>query len=409
MSAYESACYYFENAAKVMDLSPNMKKLLLTPEREVKVQVAMKLDNGEIATFVGYRMQHNSARGPMKGGLRFHHEVDADEVLALASLMTWKTAVVDIPYGGAKGGITVNPRSLSEAELELMTRKFVDELQDVIGPDKDIPAPDMGTNAQVMAWIVNQYEKYHGFNPACVTGKPLELHGADGREEATGRGVGLLTEAMLKKFNKSLEGATIALQGFGNVGSFAASYIHEKGGKVVAISDVSGAKFDSNGIDIPAALRHVREHRTLEGLAAEKEISNEELLALDVDVLIPAALGGVLTKDNAGDVQAKYIVEAANGPILPEADDIFQNKDIVVLPDILANAGGVTVSYFEWVQNQQYFKWDLERTRAELAKTLTASFEKMWALSHDKHIPFRTAAYLMGIGRVGRATVLAGI
>lgn len=409
MSAYESACYYFENAAKVMDLSPNMKKLLLTPEREVKVQVAMKLDNGEIATFVGYRMQHNSARGPMKGGLRFHHEVDADEVLALASLMTWKTAVVDIPYGGAKGGITVDPRSLSEAELELMTRKFVDELQDVIGPDKDIPAPDMGTNAQVMAWIVNQYEKYHGFNPACVTGKPLELHGADGREEATGRGVGLLTEAMLKKFNKTFDGATIALQGFGNVGSFAASYIHEKGGSVVAISDVSGAKFDSNGIDIPSALAHVRKHRTLEGFAAEKELSNEELLTLDVDVLIPAALGGVLTKDNAADVRAKYVVEAANGPVMPEADDILRENDIVVLPDILANAGGVTVSYFEWVQNQQYFKWDLERTRTELARTLTASFEKMWALSNDKHISFRTAAYLMGIGRVGRATVLAGI
>ena len=409
MSAYESACYYFENAAKVMDLSPNMKKLLLTPERAVKVQVAMKLDNGEIATFVGYRMQHNSARGPMKGGLRFHHEVDADEVLALASLMTWKTAVVDIPYGGAKGGITVDPRSLSEAELELMTRKFVDELQDVIGPDKDIPAPDMGTNAQVMAWIVNQYEKYHGFNPACVTGKPLELHGADGREEATGRGVGLLTEAMLKKFNKTFDGATIALQGFGNVGSFAASYIHERGGKVVAISDVSGAKFDSNGIDIPSALAHVRKHRTLEEFAAEKELSNEELLTLDVDVLIPAALGGVLTKDNAADVRARYVVEAANGPVMPEADDILREKDIVVLPDILANAGGVTVSYFEWVQNQQYFKWDLERTRTELARTLTASFEKMWALSSEKHISFRTAAYLMGIGRVGRATVLAGI
>ncbi|HAD58949.1 MAG TPA: glutamate dehydrogenase, partial [Planctomycetaceae bacterium] len=221
MSAYESASHYFQTAAGVMDLSPNMQKLLLTPEREVKVQVAMKMDNGDIATFVGFRMQHNSARGPMKGGLRFHHEVDADEVLALASLMTWKTAVVDIPYGGAKGGISVDPRSLSGNELELMTRKFVDELQDVIGPDKDIPAPDMGTNAQVMAWIVNQYEKFHGFNPAIVTGKPLELHGADGREEATGRGVGLLTEALLGKFDRTASESTIAIQGFGNVGSWA--------------------------------------------------------------------------------------------------------------------------------------------------------------------------------------------
>ena len=409
MNAYESAYHYFANAASVMDLSPNMKKLLLTPEREVKVQVAMKMDNGEIATFVGYRIQHNSARGPMKGGLRFHHDVDADEVLALASLMTWKTAVVDIPYGGAKGGISVSPKSLSNAELELMTRKFVDELQDVIGPDKDIPAPDMGTNAQVMAWIVNQYEKYHGFNPACVTGKPLELHGADGREEATGRGVGLLTEAMLQKFDRPLDDVTVAIQGFGNVGSFAAAYLHDHGARVVAISDINGARYDSAGINIPAALQHVTRYRSLDGFDTEQLISNEELLALDVDVLIPAALGGVLTKDNAADVRARYVVEAANGPVLPDADEILHQRDIVVLPDILANAGGVTVSYFEWVQNQQYFRWDLERTRAELAKTLTVSFEKMWAVANDKHIPLRSAAYLMGIGRVGRATVLAGI
>lgn len=409
MSSYESACHYFENAASVMDLSSNMKKLLLTPEREVKVQVAMKMDNGEIATFVGYRMQHNSARGPMKGGLRFHHEVNADEVLALASLMTWKTSVVDLPFGGAKGGITVAPKSLSENELESMTRKFVDELQDVIGPDKDIPAPDMGTNAQVMAWIVNQFEKYHGFNPACVTGKPLELHGADGREEATGRGVGLLTEAMLEKFGMEIKDRTIALQGFGNVGSFASSYLQDRGAKVVAVSDISGAHYDSSGIDIPAALAHVRKHKSLQGFASEKQISNEELLTLDVDVLIPAALGGVITRENAADIRAKYVVEAANGPVDPEADTVLQERDIVVLPDILANAGGVTVSYFEWVQNQQYFRWDLERTRAELAKTLLGSFEKMWSVATEKHIPFRTAAYLIGIGRVGRATVLAGI
>lgn len=409
MSAYESASHYFQTAAGVMDLSPNMKKLLLTPEREVKVQVAMKMDNGDIATFVGFRMQHNSARGPMKGGLRFHHEVDADEVLALASLMTWKTAVVDIPYGGAKGGISVDPRSLSGNELELMTRKFVDELQDVIGPDKDIPAPDMGTNAQVMAWIVNQYEKFHGFNPAIVTGKPLELHGADGREEATGRGVGLLTEALLGKFDRTASDTTIAIQGFGNVGSWAADYLHSAGARVVAISDIGGAFYNSNGIHIPAAIAYVREHGTLSGFETEKMITNEELLELDVDVLIPAALGGVLTKENAGNVRAKYIVEAANGPVDPEADDILLSKEIIVLPDILANAGGVTVSYFEWVQNQQYFKWDLERTRNELSKKLTEAFDKMWSIATEKHISLRSAAYLIGIGRVGRATVLAGI
>jgi glutamate dehydrogenase (NAD(P)+) len=409
MSAFESVCRYFEEAAGVMDLSSNMKKLLLTPEREVKVQVATKLDNGEIATFVGFRIQHNTARGPMKGGLRFHPEVDAEEVLALASLMTWKTAVVGIPYGGAKGGISVDPRSLSEGELEKVTRKFVDEIHDVIGPDKDIPAPDMGTNAQVMAWIMNQYEKFHGYNPACVTGKPLELHGADGREEATGRGVGLLTEALLGKKGRSLKDVTVAIQGFGNVGTFTAEYIHERGGKVVAISDVTGAKFEPGGIDIPAAIEHVKKHRSLADFETSRVISNEELLTLDVDVLIPAALGSVITKENAGDVKAQYVIEAANGPILPEADEILQGNDVIVLPDILANAGGVTVSYFEWVQNQQYFHWDLERTRSELSKTLTGSFEKMWGIATEKHISLRTAAYLMGIGRVGRATVLAGI
>ena len=409
MSAFESVCHYFEEAARVMDLSPNMKKLLLTPEREVKVQVAMKMDNGEIATFVGFRMQHNSARGPMKGGLRYHPKVDAEEVLALASLMTWKTAVVGIPYGGAKGGISVDPRTLSEGELEQVTRKFTDEIHDIIGPDKDIPAPDMGTNSQVMAWIVNQYEKFHGFNPACVTGKPLELHGAHGREEATGRGVGLLTEALLKKNGRSMKDVAVAIQGFGNVGTFTADYIYSRGGRVVAISDISGAMYEPAGIDIPAAIDHARTHRSLTGFETSQTLSNEDLLTLNVDVLIPAALGGVLSKENAADVKAGFVIEAANGPVLPEADDILQRNNVIVLPDILANAGGVTVSYFEWVQNQQYFRWNRERTRTELANTLTESFEKMWNIAVEKHIPLRTAGYLMGIGRVGRATVLAGI
>ena len=408
-NAFEDAGIYFDEAASVMDLSQNMKTLLLTPEREVKVQVAMKLDNGDIATFVGYRIQHNSARGPMKGGLRYHHEVDSDEVLALASLMTWKTAVVDLPYGGAKGGICVRPKDLTTDELERLTRKFVDEIHDVIGPDKDIPAPDMGSNAQVMAWIMNQYEKYHGFNPACVTGKPAELYGADGREEATGRGVGIVTQALLKKFARATDNTTIAIQGFGNVGTFTAEYLHRVGAKIVAISDVSGAILNRDGLDISQALAHVRQKGSLAGFAGGEGISNDELLTLDVDVLIPAALGGVLTEENANDIRAKYIVEAANGPTTPEADKIFRQREIHVLPDILANAGGVTVSYFEWVQNQQYFRWDLNRVSEELEKTMTASFNKVWGLAQEKKIPLRTAAYLLGIGRVGRATVLGGI
>ena len=408
-NAFESAGQYFEEAASVMDLSSNMKKLLLTPERELKVQVAMKLDNGDIATFVGYRIQHNSARGPMKGGLRYHHEVDTDEVLALASLMTWKTAVVDLPYGGAKGGISIRPKDFSIDELERLTRKFVDELHDVIGPDKDIPAPDMGTNSQTMAWIMNQYEKFHGFNPACVTGKPTELYGAEGREEATGRGVGILTQALLRKHRRSVEDATIAIQGFGNVGTYTADFLSRMKAKVVAISDVSGAVRNTAGLDIQAALSHVRTNGSLTGFTGGEAISNQELLTLDVDILIPAALGGVLTVENAPEVRAKFIIEAANGPTTPEADLIFRRREIVVLPDILANAGGVTVSYFEWVQNQQYFRWDLERVREELEKTLTRSFDKVWSLAEQKHISLRTAAYLLGIGRVGRATVLGGI
>ena len=408
-SALEAAEQYFVEAASVLDLSSSMRTLLMTPEREIKVHVPIKRDNGEIATFVGYRMQHNSARGPMKGGLRYHHEVNADEVLALASLMTWKTAVVDIPYGGAKGGISVNVKEMSIDELERLTRRFVDELHDLFGPDKDIPAPDMGTNSQTMAWIMNQYGKFHGFSPACVTGKPLELYGAEGREEATGRGIGTLTLATLRKTTRPLESATIAIQGFGNVGSFTAAYLAKAGGKVVAISDLSGGVLNRMGLDVTAALEWVKTKGSLAEFSGGEKISNEDLLLLDVDVLIPAALGGVLTENNAHDVRAKMILEAANGPTTPEADAIFRKREILVLPDILANAGGVTVSYFEWVQNQQYFRWDLRRVREELENTLTRAFDRVWALAEEKKVPLRTAAYLLAIGRVGRAEILGGI
>lgn len=409
MNAYEAACHYFDNAADQMDLSQNIRKLMLTPEREVKVQVALQMDNGEVATFVGFRMQHDSARGPMKGGLRFHPEVDAEEVLALATLMTWKTAVVDIPYGGAKGGISVDVRSLSQGELERITRKFVDELHDVIGPDKDIPAPDMGTDAQVMAWINNQYEKFHGFNPACVTGKPVELHGAKGRDEATGRGVAVITETTLKALKRPVENATVAIQGFGNVGSFAAKELAERGAKIVAVSDAFGAIQNTEGLDIPALIEHMTEKREVKGFEPAEPMNPEELLLADVDVLIPAAIGGVLTAENASEVRARCIVEAANSPTNPGADEVFQKREIPVVPDILANAGGVTVSYFEWVQNRQHFRWELDRVRAELDKIMVQSFERVWDIATSKKIPMRSAAYLLGIGRVGRATVLGGI
>lgn len=392
-----------------MGLSANMRKLLLTPVREIKVQVAMEMDDGQIGTYIGYRIQHNDARGPMKGGLRYHHAVDEGEVLALAALMTWKTALVNIPYGGAKGGIAIDPSALSSGELERVTRKFVDEIHDVIGPDKDIPAPDMGTNAQVMAWIANQYEKFHGFNPACVTGKPVELHGAEGREEATGRGVATLTHAFLQHLQRPTQDATIAIQGFGNVGSYAARVLHGMGAKIVAVSDAHGAIHDPEGLAIAEVIRHLGETGKVTGLEGAADITNAELLAMDVDVLIPAALGGVLTRENASHVRARCIVEAANNPTVPDADEIFARREIPVLPDVLANAGGVTVSYFEWVQNRQHFRWDLDRVRTELDKILLQSFDRVLKLAAEKKVSLRCAAYILGIGRVGRATVLGGI
>lgn len=409
MSSFETADRYFHDAAKVVGLSENMSRLLRTPVREVKVQIALEMDDGQIGTFIGYRIQHNKARGPMKGGLRFHPEVDADEVLALASLMTWKTAVVNIPYGGAKGGISIDPSKLSHRELESITRKFVDEIHDIFGPDTDIPAPDMGTNAQIMAWIMNQYEKFHGYNPACVTGKPVELHGADGREEATGRGVAIITRSALEKMNKPVAGARIAIQGFGNVGSFAARILHEMGATIMAVSDAYGGIQNPQGLNIPSLLEYVKESQRVEGFPGSVTIQNAVLLAADVDVLIPAAIGGVLTKENATDVQAKLVIEAANNPTTPEADEIFESRDILVIPDILANAGGVTVSYFEWVQNRQHFKWELGEIRQRMEKIMVESFERVWKIAGEKRISPRVAAYVLGIGRVGRATILGGI
>lgn len=409
MHAIEAARRYFDQAADHLGLSPNMRRLLLTAEREIKVQIPLEMDNGEIGTFLGYRVQHDQSRGPFKGGLRFHHEVDAEEVITLAQLMTWKTAVVNIPYGGAKGGISVDVTKLSRRELEQITRKFVDAIHDMIGPDKDIPAPDMGTNAQVMAWFRNEYEKFHGFSPACVTGKPVELHGSEGREEATGRGVVTIAGELFKRLNRPLAGATVALQGFGNVGSFAGQFFHAAGAKVVAISDVAGGVHNPNGLDIPALLKWSAETKGVKDFPGSEPISNEGLLGADVDLLVPAALGGVLTAENAKDVRAKCIIEAANNPTWPEADEVFHRCEIPVVPDILANAGGVTVSYFEWVQNRQHFKWDVDRVRKELDRVLVESFEKVWNLAVEKKVPLRTAAYIIGIGRVGRATVLGGI
>jgi glutamate dehydrogenase (NAD(P)+) len=410
MRAIDATRLYFDRAADRIDLSENMRQLLLTAKREISVQIAVELDNGEIATFIGYRVQHDDARGPMKGGLRYHPEVDLGEVRSLAALMTWKTAVVDIPFGGAKGGIAVDPAKLSPREMERITRKFVDGIHDVIGPDVDIPAPDMGTNAEVMAWIMNQYQKYHGFNPGVVTGKPVELHGIPGREEATGRGVGHLAFKLMSRLGRKAQQTRVALQGFGNVGSHAAKFLSEAEFKVVAVSDVSGGYYRPEGLDIPKMLQYAREHQSsLQGYTEAERISNEQLLELDVELLVPAALGGVITAQNAPRVKAPVIIEAANQPVWPDADHIFDQQGTVVLPDILANAGGVTVSYFEWVQNRQHYQWGLNRVRQELDRVLSDSFERVWTVASERKVSLRTAAYILGIGRVGRATILGGI
>ncbi|MBS0209889.1 MAG: glutamate dehydrogenase [Planctomycetes bacterium] len=410
MSELDSTQHYFHKAADQIELNDNIRRLLLMPKREVQVQVAIERDDGEIATYVGYRVQHDDSRGPMKGGLRYHPDVSLDEVRSLAALMTWKTAVVNIPYGGAKGGIAIDPRQVSPRELERITRAFVDGIHDVIGPDVDIPAPDMGTNDRVMAWFMNQYGKYHGFSPAVVTGKPVEMHGLPGREEATGRGVGIVTMKLCSRLGRDATKLRVAIQGFGNVGFHTAKFLSDAECRIVAVSDVSGGFYRADGLDMKGLMRYALSNRG--GLAGYKEadqLSNAELLELDVDLLIPAALGGVLTKQNAEKIKAPLIVEAANSPTNLEADDVFDRRGLTVLPDILANAGGVTASYFEWVQNRQHYQWGMNRVRQELDQVMSEAFERVWETAQQRKVSLRTAAYVLGIGRVGRATVLGGV
>jgi glutamate dehydrogenase (NAD(P)+) len=409
MHAAEATNYYFRKAARIMDVGERIETLLSTPLREVKVQVSIELDSGEIGTFIGYRIQHDNSRGPMKGGLRFHPQLDAAEVESMASLMTWKTAVVNLPYGGAKGGITCDPSRMSLRELERLTRKFVDQIQDVIGPTRDIPAPDMNTNPQVMAWIFDQYSKFHGHSPAVVTGKPLDLYGSKGREAATGRGLLYICREVLRDVGLPLKGTRFALQGFGNVGSHTARLVWEDGGIIVAVGDALGAVRNPQGLDVPSLFEHVKRTGTVKGFAGGQVCTSEEVLTTDCEVLIPAALGNVITRENAADVRARLVIEGANGPTHPEADEILERRGILVVPDILANTGGVTVSYFEWVQNLQHLSWDEERVNAELERTMKESYDRVAQISRSRKVTLRTAAFILAIGRVGKATVLRGI
>ena len=410
MAAFEATQKFFNMAADLLDLDEKQRKLMLTARREVQVQVPLERDNGDVESLIGYRVQHNNARGPFKGGLRYHPDVDLDEVRSLASLMTWKTAIVNIPYGGAKGGISVNPRQLSGRELERLTRTFVDQIHDVIGPDKDIPAPDMGTNSDVMGWIMSQYSRYHGFSPGVVTSKPVEHFGMPGREEATGREVGMLTMKLVGRLNRKPRETRVAIQGFGNVGTHAAKLLWESDYPIVAISDVSGAYFAKEGINVGRALSYSLHHGfSLEGFDGAERISNEQLLELDVEVLIPAALGGVIHEENVSRVRAPIIVEAANSPVRPEAHLTLSENGVVILPDILANAGGVTASYFEWVQNRQHYRWSHSRVRQELDAMLARAFDDVWDASREHDVDLRVAAFMTAIKRVRRAAQWQGI
>ncbi len=409
MNATETTNHYLTQAFDLLALSPRYKTLLLTPSRELRVEVAIELDDGNIGNFIGYRIQHDNSRGPYKGGLRYHPDVDLDEVRSLASLMTWKTAVVNVPFGGAKGGIQVDPSKLSRRELERLSRRFIDQIAELIGPDTDIPAPDMNTNAAVMAWMFDQYSKRYGFSPGVVTGKPVELHGSLGRDAATGRGCLIAIREVLAADGKKVSGTRFAIQGFGNVGSWFARLAHAEGGRVVAVSDVKGGIANRDGLDVPRVMAHLKATGSVVGFPGATPISNEDLLISECDVLVPAALGHVLTRDNAAKVQAKWVVEAANGPTSMEADQIFGKRGIVCLPDIWANAGGVTVSYFEWTQNTQKYRWTEEQVNRELDKYMVDAWRSIQAMMKERGSTMRTAAFALAVSRVKEATDLRGL
>ncbi|MBM3935245.1 MAG: glutamate dehydrogenase [SAR202 cluster bacterium] len=409
MTPFEAVTYEFDRACDRLKVSDEVRDIVRTPDREVRVEVPVRMDNGKIKVFIGYRVQHNSSRGPYKGGIRYHPEADVDEVKALAALMTYKTAVVGIPFGGAKGGVQCDPSTMSARELQKLTQGFTRAISYIIGPDRDIPAPDMGTNAQTMAWMMSEYAKAHGYSPGVVTGKPVELGGSLGREQATGRGVAIITAELAKDMGKPLRGATVAIQGFGNVGSWAAKFLYPMGAKIVAVTDVKGGVLNENGLDIDALSKHVSQTGSVAGFADADHIGNKELLELPCDILVPAALGGVINRGNAANVRAKIIVEAANHPVTPAADAILKDRGVLCVPDLLVNAGGVTVSYFEWAQNVQRFPWDLGRVNSELEEVLLKAYKNVYVRAKLDRVSYREAAFNIAVERVVRAIELQGL
>src|ERR1044071_6437025 len=400
----------FERAADLINLEAYMRKILMSPFREVQVEVPVRMDDGRIEVFTGYRIQHNGARGPCKGGIRYHPEADHDEVLGLATIMTWKTALMDIPFGGAKGGVTVDPKKLSKLELERLTRRFTQRIAIVLGPYRDIPAPDVNTNAQVMSWILDEYSSRQGYTPAVVTGKPVALGGSLGREEAPGRGVMYVMQEYARDFGIPLKGGRVVIQGFGNVGSHLARLLHsEAGATVVAVSDVDGGIYNDKGIAIPALITHVAAGKRVGEWPQGKRVTNDELWTIPCDWLVPAALGGVITKEaNAKTIDCKVVVEGANEPTTPTADLILEECGIPVIPDCLASAGSVTVSYYEWAQTLQQYRWTHEKVNEELKATITKAYAAVRDLAKQKGVTFRTAAYGIALQRVADAERLRG-
>lgn len=403
--------HYFNLAIDRLNIPDEYIPVLKMPQRELKVKIPVRLDNGKLEVFWGFRVQHNAVRGPYKGGIRFNPHVDIHEVRALAELMTWKTALVNIPLGGAKGGVCCNPKELSESELQKISRAYISKIDMVVGSHRDIPAPDMGTNEKAMAWMMDQYSAKHGYTPSIVTGKPVELGGTPERKTATGRGVMYMALESLKDVGLGIKGSTVAIHGFGNVGIYAAKLLSEKGLKVVAVSDSGGGIYNSKGLDIAKVKHHKRtsEGKTVVGFPGAENITNEELIGLECDVLIPASLEGVIHVGNAGNVKAKLIVEGANGPTTVKADQILEEKGIRVVPDVLANAGGVIVSYFEWVMNLQQYSWEAKEINSELLKILTRAYSEVSEKAKKEKVSPRIAAFMIGISRVADATWLRGV
>ena len=393
----------YKSAVEKLGLKSNIARALEIPDRELKVEIPFRKDDGEIDSVVGYRVQHNNTRGPFKGGIRYHQHVDIEEVRSLATLMTWKTSLVDIPYGGGKGGIEINPSHYSKTELERISRRFFRAIDPIIGVNIDIPAPDVNTNAQVMSWFMDEYSQTHGYTPGIVTGKPLELGGSEGREAATGRGTAIITREAAEKWNINLKGAKVVIQGFGNVGSYAAKFLHEYGCKIIGVSDISGGLYEPDGFDLDALFDYNYNKRTIEGYQQGEKITNDELLALECDFLIPAALGSAINDKNVDTLNCKIIIEAANGPVTGEAADKLWKKKIPIIPDILTNAGGVTVSYFEWVQNLQQFKWPEKEINEKLEQKMVSAFNEVFSIKETKKVPMRIASFMVAIDRVSTA------